>query len=874
MILSSLICSYMSVFSMESVGVNVIEVAALGRPFQLGMLYDCRKDALVPGITLWNEEKLKQSIRSRPQINTDFKVTASDSIEEKSNLLNIEASMKLSLLCGLISVTGATKYLNDTKKSFIQQRLTLHYHSTTRFEELSMNHLASENIAHHEVIDHDTATHVVTAVLYGADACFLFDREVSSDEDKTTVEGEVKAAFEKLKVITVDVNANLNMNEVQKNAVQKFSVTFYGDFQLPSNPTSFEDALKVYAKLPKLLGENKDLVVPLRVWLYPLSKLNSRASKLLKEIKIDLVSDIESALESLNTTEMKCTDLLKDSSASALPPFQNKVLQMKQNCNKYKLSLMKKLGSLLPQIRGEKITDSALIDLLKDHHESPFRESELEEWLKVKEKESEIIKTLLRQLIDSGAKVEDNLEAILMDLDVKNLVSYTFTSLDWSDVLLPKQITYLRSSTMRNDTDSKKETSWLTPAIHKTMRSNLEMFKSLIDSKDRKPAKFIVSSKQMVDHPGSCILLYEGGCVEAVCFSPPSRPARPITAEVKGDSVVINVKPSTCPATEELKLLYKIKQEKIWTSQPVLKDQNTVTLTDLRPGTEYEIKCAAVGKLNYTTESDVIRVKTEGRNHPVGYCGLINPGWGSWFNALLQTLYMTKEYRDHVMRLNTGGGSTEDKFIKELKVLFERLGKGQGPVSTQSTQDTVHKTFAYGFFWTMLRQEDKYLKCLWKILMATHSSKIFMFDEDYCEKCKSRNSLSITGIISVTVEEFQDVEDALQIRKGIIKQFCHHCNKPLETKQKIHSQKIQILHLRRFKEKKIEKNELEVIIRPHLKVSSHEFELYAIINHYGLYDNGHFNVDIKCENQQWCRFDGTHMCESPRYVLYAIVLAE
>ncbi|XP_073725090.1 uncharacterized protein [Misgurnus anguillicaudatus] len=142
---------------------------------------------------------------------------------------------------------------------------------------------------------------------------------------------------------------------------------------------------------------------------------------------------------------------------------------------------------------------------------------------------------------------------------------------------------------------------------------------------------------------------------------------------------------------------------------------------------------------------------------------------------------MTKEYRDHVMRLNTGDGSSMDEFIKELKVLFEKLDTEQGPVSTKSTQDTVHKIFAYGFFWTMLRQEDKYLKCLWKILMATHSSKIFMFDEDYCERCKSRNSLSITGIISVSVEEFQDVEDALQIRKGIMKQFCHHCNKPLET---------------------------------------------------------------------------------------------
>ncbi|XDV48056.1 hypothetical protein PO909_017554, partial [Leuciscus waleckii] len=165
---------------MDPVGVNPIETAALGRPFQLGMLYDCRRDALVPGISLWSKEQLKENISEKPQINTVFTVTASDSFEEKSRLLNIDGSLKLSLLGGLIDVSGAASYLKDTKKSFNQQRLTLHYHSTTKFEELIMNHFAGD-MAHY---DDDVATHVVTAVLYGADACFVFDREVSSDEDK------------------------------------------------------------------------------------------------------------------------------------------------------------------------------------------------------------------------------------------------------------------------------------------------------------------------------------------------------------------------------------------------------------------------------------------------------------------------------------------------------------------------------------------------------------------------------------------------------------------------------------------------------------------------------------------------------------------
>ncbi|RXN05823.1 hypothetical protein ROHU_012579 [Labeo rohita] len=60
----------------------------------------------------------------------------------------------------------------------------------------------------------------------------------------------------------------------------------------------------------------------------------------------------------------------------------------------------------------------------------------------------------------------------------------------------------------------------------------------------------------------------------------------------------------------ELRLLYKPKQDTVWRSESVLEDQNTVTLTDLSEETEYEIKCAAVGKLNYTRESDTITVKT------------------------------------------------------------------------------------------------------------------------------------------------------------------------------------------------------------------------------------------------------------------------
>ncbi|XP_026105987.1 stonustoxin subunit beta-like [Carassius auratus] len=597
---------------MDSVGVNVIETAALGRPFQLGMLYDCRKDALIPGITLWDKEQLQQSIHAHPQITTGLSVTASDSFEEKSNLMNIDGCLKLSLLSGLVNVSGAAKYLSDTKKSFQQQRLTLHYSSTTKFEALTMNHLASGNIGYYEVFDNDTATHVVTAVLYGANACFVFDREVSSDEDKSIVEGDVKAAFEKLKGIPIDAQIDLKMDQNQKTDIKKFSCTFHGDFQLPSNPASFEDALKVVADLPKLLGDNKELAVPLRVWLYPLDKLHSSAAKLQKEIHTSLIRNLESVIECLNIAEMKCSDLLNDKPSLAFAGFHNKIMHMKQNCCSYKLSLMKKIGSLLPKIRGDFEKETALIDLLRHHDECPFRGSDLEQWIKEKETESVTIKALLRQLDDSGAKVKENLDEILMDLDVENVVSYTFTSFERPDVLLSRQKALLSLSAKDHSVGSApdpEQKTMFTPNVKMNMRRNLTIFKNLIKSNICESTKFIVTSKEMKNLPGSCILLYENGSEEATCFTPPLKPSCPVIEQITDHRVVLKVS-SSCPATEELRILYKMKEGKNWICQSVLQGQSTATLTDLRPRTEYEVTCVSVGKLNVTVDSDVIRVTT------------------------------------------------------------------------------------------------------------------------------------------------------------------------------------------------------------------------------------------------------------------------
>ena len=61
-----------------------ITLCALGRPFSPGMLYDCRNDHLIPGVTLWNKENLDKNLYTTDQSHAHFDVITSDRIRDLS----------------------------------------------------------------------------------------------------------------------------------------------------------------------------------------------------------------------------------------------------------------------------------------------------------------------------------------------------------------------------------------------------------------------------------------------------------------------------------------------------------------------------------------------------------------------------------------------------------------------------------------------------------------------------------------------------------------------------------------------------------------------------------------------------------------------
>ena len=360
---------------------NILEMPCLGHHFKLGMLYDCRTDSMISDAMLWDSETLKTATFKTPLESSDFEVIAEDTFWEKTSHLGVGTSMKLSLLSGMVNVDGAAKFLNDQKSSKKQVRVSLMYNSTTTFEQLRINELG--NFEFKDVIDKDTATHVVTGIIYGADAFFVFDRGVEDNENSKKVHEALK---EKVGKLPDKIGDDTGKDD-------KIHCEFYGDLVSSKHPATFHNAAKVYQELPELLKEKS---IPKRVWLYP---LDSRAQKMACTISSKLTEEFCQLMESLHEITMRSNDLILTEVCSYFHSLKEELENLNSLIREYKTDLKKSLATLLPSVRGGSIDEEKFEEIIKNNTCSPFSRQSLQAWISRKENEVKILCRYLQPLI-------------------------------------------------------------------------------------------------------------------------------------------------------------------------------------------------------------------------------------------------------------------------------------------------------------------------------------------------------------------------------------------------------------------------------------------------------------------------------------------
>ncbi|XP_078251051.1 uncharacterized protein LOC144590061 [Rhinoraja longicauda] len=675
---------------------ETFQLATLGRPFQLGMLYDCRSDTLIPGVTLWDLQTLQSNLDRRDKPSTEFHIIASDSMKKKAAALNVSGSLKVSLLGGLVEVKGSAKYLSDTKESKQQARVTLQYKATTRFEQLTMSHLGRQNITYPSVFDEGSATHVITAVLYGAQAFFVFDQMASSAENTQDIQGNMGAMVKHLPKIAIQGEASVKMTKEQKSHSEKFSCTFYGDFSLKNNPTTFKDAINIYATLPNLLGPDGEHSVPITVWLYPLNKLDSKAAQLVRGISAGLVNRCQSVMEQLSEAMMRSKDLMKDCVADQFPEIGNRILHFREMCLEYTLVFQENLARVLPSIRGGGEEEGLLENILKNREQSPFKHQALTTWLDDKERERKVMRRYLSVFKDVPiAKSKGELDDKLMDPATDYVVCFTFTTLYREDFNLSQANNHLQSLTAQNmqvpnPADRACATGhsehWFNSrSVSQKMK---EQFRSFLDfateNRADEKVKFIVSSVQNDSKVGASIYLYEGGFLENQCFEPPSQPEIPTVSGTTHDSVTLQLQPPRCGAGEIVgyKVEYQVSQQEEWTILDTHGQCHSFTIPGLQPHQEYHIRYRAVTKVGVSKASESYKSFTRPASPPGNPdfqdCSP-NPTlhWDrpSQIGADVNIIRYSIEYREEpLVNFNKKGGSWEEVKTTDTQCYYRLEG--------------------------------------------------------------------------------------------------------------------------------------------------------------------------------------------------------
>ncbi|XP_069087559.1 verrucotoxin subunit beta-like [Pleurodeles waltl] len=599
---------------------SIIKLPTLGRPLQLAMLYDCRNDSLIPGVTLWDMETIQQDVRVTLQPKTEFKIISADSIEEKAYALNLSTSLKASFLGGMIEVGGAAKYLKEMKSSKRQVRVTLQYSATTRFEELTMKHLGPQNISYPGIYDQNMATHVVTAVLYGAQAFFMFDEEVSSSESIQDVHVELHAAVKKIPMFDLEEEGTGALKENSKCNFERLSCTFCGDFGLKNNPSTYEEAIIVYKSLPSLLGTNGENAIPLKVWLFPLRKLDSRASGVIHIISSVLIENVQDAMEELSDVDMECNDMLAQPAALNFTAIKSRIQKLKHLCKQYRMAFQADLARIIPAVRGGEADSRALMTLLNAKDKSPFSTTQLSEFVESKQNEVGFVSSYIKLLTENkgvhvvASQVEIN--QVLRDPKVQIVISFTFTSLKEDEPYLSDLNSWLHLNYMtetsspnsaRPDLGQKKLISWFSDVdVIQKSRVYMNEFTEFGRANARNnKITFIVSSVSDTNNPGTSIYLYDQGVLKSTAFHPPS-PDIPEISQISHDSVQLTC--ASGPAGSDLILTHKAEyrsmDEDSWSCMEGYEASNVLTVTGLRPNILYQFRQSTVTARWVTLPSD------------------------------------------------------------------------------------------------------------------------------------------------------------------------------------------------------------------------------------------------------------------------------
>lgn len=264
-----------------------IKIPALGRVSQLGALYSVHTEQFLPGLNLFKEEISKEVYDEYENAETSISYSTSNSITEKIKALNINGEISLSLMSGMINVSGSASFLKSERKNTNVSEMTFLYSVTTMNQIIpSVMCMTIED----EMLNVPDVTHVVVGIDWGAKCNISCQYENKTNKNEMEVNGMLKGLVEKM---SLQVEGKADYTDKDDEVHNKFTFQSKCDVsKMDRIPQSFGEAVSLVAELPEAIKEiNDGKGVPVDYHLLPLNVVAKVCKKQLN--KAYVVNEIE-----------------------------------------------------------------------------------------------------------------------------------------------------------------------------------------------------------------------------------------------------------------------------------------------------------------------------------------------------------------------------------------------------------------------------------------------------------------------------------------------------------------------------------------------------------------------------------------------------
>lgn len=255
---------------------------AIGRHGFIGGLYDVRTDRF-EGRSLFNRQLPPSYVSTADCAYTTYVVDENESQKDTFNKLNIDGSLKINLMAGLLKIEGSAKYLQQTKTNSRTVRVTHILHMKTKTQRLQISMADLCEYFSSDALENPNATHCVIGITWGANVAATFEETLTSVEAAKEIQGLLSAALKNPASDLIggekpakdrDAGGKLEYTNTNDSKLRSLKISFSGDVLIKDVPHTVEDVFKIFKTVPfelEKLNDGKGQQIEFE--LYPLKRM-------------------------------------------------------------------------------------------------------------------------------------------------------------------------------------------------------------------------------------------------------------------------------------------------------------------------------------------------------------------------------------------------------------------------------------------------------------------------------------------------------------------------------------------------------------------------------------------------------------------------